>query len=442
MTSLLSPNRFLKMLFSNVCTRGSLTVHTATGETMTFGDGTGNPVVVRFKDVKAQWEFLLDTDMRLGEIYQDARFIVEKGNIFDFLTLLLREAKGVRPPLPIRVMDFLRYHLRKIMVNTSKAKTKHNAAYHYDLDGHIYDWMLDADKQYTCAYYEQPNMTLEEAQIAKKRHVTAKLMVEPGMSVLEMGCGWGGFAMYLADVAQAGKVVAVNLSEEQVAIARKRAADAGLSDKVEFQIKDYRDSDGLYDRVASVGMLEHVGPSHYSSFFQTVKRTLKPDGVAFCHTIGCNDGVNFPNPWLNKYIFPSGYLPSLSELTTAIENAGLQVMDAEIWRLHYVPTLREWRDRFMAHREEAAKIYDERFCRMWEYYLAMGEAAFLFEDVVVFQITLGHSVDAVPITRGYIEERKVGLRAREAVGQVPFGRVEPKEGLDRMTAPAKAEAWK
>lgn len=435
-------NRFLTFVFSRLVTRGSLTVFTHAGEKLVFGDGTGDPVVVRFKDAKAQWEFLLDTDMRLGEIYQDGRFVVEKGNIFDFLTLILREAKGVRPTLPIRMMDFARYHLRKIMVNTSKARTKHNAAYHYDLDGHIYDWMLDADKQYTCAYYEQPDMTLEEAQLAKKRHVTAKLLVEPGMSVLEMGCGWGGFALYLAEIAQAGKVVAVNLSKEQVAIARDRAAAAGLSDRIEFQIKDYRDSEGLYDRVASVGMLEHVGPSHYSSFFETMKRTLKPDGIGFCHTIGCSDGVNFPNPWLNKYIFPSGYLPALSELTVAIEKAGLQVMDAEIWRLHYVPTLREWRDRFMRHRDEAAKIYDERFCRMWEFYLAMGEAAFLFEDVVVFQITIGHAVDAVPITRGYIEERKVALRAREAVARAPFGRVEGDAGLDRMTAPAKAGAWK
>ena len=435
-------NRFLTLVFSRLVTRGSLTVHTATGETLSFGDGTGNPVVVRFVDKKAQWEFLLDPDMRLGEIYQDSRLLVEKGNIFDFLTLILREAKGSRPSLPVRIIDFMRYHLRKIMVNTSKSRTKHNAAYHYDLDGHIYDWMLDADKQYTCAYYEKPEMTLEEAQMAKKRHVTAKLLVEPGMSVLEMGCGWGGFAMYLAQVAGAGKVVAINLSEEQVMIARQRAADAGLSDKVEFQIKDYRDSAGLYDRVASVGMLEHVGPSHYSSFFETMKRTLKPDGVGFCHTIGCSDGVNFPNPWLNKYIFPSGYLPSLSELTVAIENAGLQVTDAEIWRLHYVPTLREWRERFMRHWDEAAKIYDERFCRMWEFYLAMGEAAFLFEDVVVFQIQIGHAVDAAPITRSYIEERKVGLRERENVAHAPFAGVVPDERLDRMSAPAKAWDWR
>ena len=377
-------NSLLTLMLSRLVTRGSLTVYAANGEKRVFGDGAGNPVAVRFKDSKAEWEFVLDTDLRLGEIYQDGRFVVEQGTIFDFLTLILRESKNSRPSLPIRIMDFMRFHLRKIMVNTSKSQTKSNAAYHYDLDGHIYDWMLDADKQYTCAYYEKPDMTLEEAQLAKKRHVTAKLLVEPGMSVLEMGCGWGGFALYLAQVAQAGQVVAVNLSEEQVAIARKRAEAAGLAGRVEFQVKDYRDSEGFYDRVVSVGMLEHVGPSHYSSFFKTIKNTLKEDGVAFCHTIGCNDGINFPNPWLNKYIFPSGYLPSLSELTTAIEGAGLQVMDAEIWRLHYVPTLREWRHRFMRHREEAAKIFDERFCRMWEYYLAMGEAAFLFEDVVVF----------------------------------------------------------
>lgn len=434
--------RFLTYVFSQLVTRGTLVVFTAAGEKLTFGDGSGDPVTVRFKDQRAQWAFLLDPDMKLGEIYQDGRLVVEQGDIFGFLTLILREAKNTRPTLPVRILDFMRYHLRKVLVNTSKARTKHNAAYHYDLDGHIYDWMLDADKQYTCAYYEQPNMTLEEAQIAKKRHVTAKLLVEPGMSVLDMGCGWGGFALYLAEVAQAGKVVGVNLSDAQVAVARGRAAEAGLADKVHFEIKDYRDSAGLYDRVASVGLLEHVGPSHYSSFFKTIKRCLKPDGVAFVHTIGCADGVNFPNPWLEKYIFPSGYLPSLSELTTAIEGAGLQVTDAEIWRLHYVPTLREWRNRFNARRAEAARIYDERFCRMWEYYLAMGEAAFLFEDVVVFQIQLGHSVDAAPITRGYIEERKVGLRAREAVSRAPFGNVSGGAEVSRLSAPAKAWDWR
>ena len=434
--------RFLSLVFSRLVTRGSLTVYTAQGDRLVFGDGTGEAVVVRFKDAGAQWGFLLDPDLRLGEIYQDGRLVVEKGNIFDFLTLILREAKNTRPPLPVRILDTMRYHLRKALVNTSRGRTKHNAAFHYDLDGHIYDWMLDADKQYTCAYYEHPDMTLEEAQLAKKRHVAAKLLVEPGMSVLDMGCGWGGFALYLAEVAQAGKVTGVNLSDAQVAIARDRASKAGLADRVNFEIMDYRDSPGAYDRVASVGLLEHVGPSHYKSFFKTIKRCLKQEGVAFVHTIGCADGVNFPNPWLEMYIFPSGYLPSRSELTTAIEHAGLQVTDAEIWRLHYVPTLREWRNRFMAHRDEAARIYDVRFCRMWEYYLAMGEAAFLYEDVVVFQIQIGHAVDAAPITRGYIEERKGPLRAREASSRAPFGRAEPDASLPRLSAPGKAWGWR
>ena len=435
-------DRILSAVFSRLVTKGTLHVFTSRGKKLTFGDGKEEPVVVRFKDAKAEWAFLLDPDLRLGEIYMDKRFVIEQGNIFDFLRLILREAKGQRPTLPVRIMDAVRYYLRKLLVNTSISRTKHNAAYHYDLDGHIYNWMLDADKQYTCAYYEKPNMTLEEAQIAKKRHVTAKLLVEPGMSVLDMGCGWGGFALYLAEVAQAGKVVGINLSDAQVTIARERAKNAGLSDRVSFQIKDYRESPGTYDRVASVGLLEHVGPSHYESFFKTIQRCLKDSGTAFVHTIGCADGVNFPNPWLNKYIFPSGYLPSLSELTTAIEHAGLQVTDAEILRLHYVPTLREWRDRFMAHWDEAARIYDERFCRMWEYYLAMGEAAFLYEDVVIFQIQIGHAVDAAPITRGYIEERKGPLRAREAQSQAPFGRAENNPALARMSAPQKVEEWR
>jgi cyclopropane-fatty-acyl-phospholipid synthase len=342
----------------------------------------------------------------------------------------------------VKILDILRYYLRKLVINTSKSRTKYNAAYHYDLDGHLYDRMLDDDKQYSCAYYEKPDMTLEEAQLAKKRHLAAKLLIEPGMNVLDIGCGWGGLALYLAEVAQAGKVVGVNLSDAQVAIARKRVRNADLADQISFEVKDYRDSSGIYDRIVSVGFLEHVGPSHYKSLFKTIKRCLKNDGVALIHTIGFVNGVNFTNPWVTKYIFPSGYLPALSELTPAIEQAGLQITDIEVWRLHYVPTLREWRNRFMAHREGVAKIYNERFCRMWEFYLAMAEAAFLYENVAVFQIQLGHAVDAAPLTRDYIEERKVLLREREAASHAPFGRVSGNPTLTRMSAPQKIEDWK
>jgi cyclopropane-fatty-acyl-phospholipid synthase len=406
-------DRLLAAVLSRLVTKGTLTVVTASRRRLTFGDGSEQPVVVRFADRRAQWAFLLDPDLRLGEIFTDGRLVVEQGSIYDFLRLVLREAKDMRPGPAARALDRVRYTLRRMMLRTGKGHSKDNAAHHYDRDGRIYDWMLDEDKQYTCAYFEHPGMTLEDAQLAKKRHLTAKLLVEPGHSVVDIGSGWGGFAIYLAEVAQAGKVVGVNLSDEQVKSARQRVASRGLENIISFQIQDYRDAQGKFDRVTSVGMLEHVGPSHYDTYFKTVARLMKDDGVALIHTIGCGDGVNFPNPWLNKYIFPSGYLPALSELTPAIEKAGLITTDVEIWRMHYAPTLRAWRERFLAHRDEAANLYSERFCRMWEYYLSMAETAFQYEDVVVFQIQAVKQIDAVPLTRAYIAEREDRLRAAE-----------------------------
>ena len=406
-------DRLLSALFSRLVTTGALEVMTANGAKLVFGDGGVPSVAVRFVDSRAQWAFLLDPDLRLGEIYMDRRLLVERGTIFDFLCLILREAKHQRPTLPVRILDRLRYVMRKIVLNTGKGRSKHNAQYHYDLDGRVYDWMLDEDKQYTCAYFNRPGMSLEDAQLAKKRHVAAKLLVEPGQSVVDLGCGWGGFAMYLTETAGAGRVMGVNLSDAQIGIARERAAGRGLGDRVSFNIQDYRDAQGAFDRVSSVGLLEHIGPAHYGTFFKTVARLMKEDGLGVVHTIGCADGVNFPNPWLNKYIFPSGYIPALSELMPAIEAAGLIVTDTEIWRDHYVHTLHAWRERFMAHWDEAAKLYDERFCRMWEYYLSMGETAFLYEDVVIFQIQVAKRLDAVPYTRDYIAEREAALRAVE-----------------------------
>lgn len=272
---------------------------------------------------------------------------------------------------------------------------------------------LDSDRQYSCAYFGRPDQSLDDAQLAKKRRIAAKLVVEPGMRVLDIGAGWGGLGLYLGEHCGA-HVTGVTLSQEQIGIARRRAEERGLAGRVEFRLQDYRDTPETFDRIVSVGMFEHVGVGYYDTFFQKMATSLKDDGVALLHTIGRTDGPGVTNPWITKYIFPGGYIPAMSEVVAAIERAGLLIADIEILRLHYALTLRAWRQRFMARREEAAAIYDERFCRMWEFYLAASEATFRVGDDVVFQFQIVKRVDALPITRAYIAERERALQARDS----------------------------
>jgi cyclopropane-fatty-acyl-phospholipid synthase len=286
-------------------------------------------------------------------------------------------------------------------------------AHHYDLGEALYRLFLDADWQYSCAYFEQPDRSLDEAQLAKKRHIAAKLLVEPGVTVLDIGCGWGGLALYLAAVGGAGRVKGITLSADQLACARRRAAELELGARVSFEIEDYRAVRGSFDRIASVGMFEHVGLARYRTFFGCVQRLLTPDGVMLLHTIGRTGEPAETNPWITRYIFPGGHLPTLSEIIPPVERSGLVLCDVEVLRLHYAETLRAWRERFLAHRAEALALYDERFCRMWECYLTMAEAAFRFEDVVVFQLQLARRNDVVPLTRDYIARREAALRRAE-----------------------------
>ena len=277
----------------------------------------------------------------------------------------------------------------------------------------LYDLFLDSDRQYSCAYFEYPGQSLDDAQTAKKRHIAAKLLPKDGATTLDIGCGFGGLGLYLAGVAGA-RVTGVTLSEEQFAVATERARQTGLVDRVEFRLQDYRDVSETFDRIVSVGMFEHVGVNHYDEFFTKVRGLLKDDGVMLLHSIGRNSVPGVTNPWIRKYIFPGGYIPSLSEVLPAIERAGLYVTDIEILRLHYADTLRAWRERFMARRDEAAKLYDERFCRMWEFYLAGSETSFRVDGHMVFQIQLAKRQENVPLTRDYIPEREAELRRREA----------------------------
>ncbi|WP_108683528.1 cyclopropane-fatty-acyl-phospholipid synthase family protein [Methyloceanibacter sp. wino2] len=288
---------------------------------------------------------------------------------------------------------------------------RRNVAHHYDIDGSLYDLFLDPDRQYSCAYFEEDGQSLEDAQEAKKRHIAAKLNLSDGMRVLDIGAGWGGLALYLAKTAHVD-VTGITLSEEQLKVARDRAAAEGLSKAVRFELCDFRNLEGQFDRIVSVGMFEHVGTAHYRQFFRQLDRLLTDQGVALVHSIGQFDAPTATNPFIAKYIFPGGYIPALSEVMPAIEREGLLTTDVEILRLHYATTLRHWRQRFRSAWHTAAEKFGERFCRMWEMYLACSETGFRYQKLMVFQIQLAKSVDALPLTRDYMTDRERDLRAR------------------------------
>ncbi len=343
--------------------------------------------------------------------------MVEQGSIADVLAIMLGQNTDV--PHWARLQGFIRYLARRFEQFNPRRRSRRNVAHHYDLDGRLYSLFLDADRQYSCGYFENPGQSLDDAQLAKKRHIAAKLVLDrergdKDLRVLDIGCGWGGLGLYLAETAGAD-VTGVTLSQEQHAIANERAAEKGLSERARFDLRDYRDVEGPFDRIVSVGMFEHVGVNHYSTFFRKSAQLLAKDGVMLLHSIGRSEGPSRTSPWISKYIFPGGYIPSLSEVLPRIEQSGLLVTDIEILRLHYAETLKHWRERFLAHRAEVERIYDERFERMWEFYLAASEMSFREQNMMVFQIQLTRQQGVVPVTRDYIarEERRLqGVEAR------------------------------
>jgi cyclopropane-fatty-acyl-phospholipid synthase len=309
----------------------------------------------------------------------------------------------------MRAQHLVRYLWRRLAQFNPPSRSRHNVSHHYDLDKRLYALFLDADRQYSCAYFEHPEQSLDDAQLAKKRHIAAKLLVAPDMRTLDIGSGWGGLGLYLAETCGA-RVTGVTLSEEQLAIAQNRAEERGLGNRVSFRLQDYRDIPERFDRIVSVGMFEHVGVNHYARFFERCAELLSDDGVMLLHAIGRSEGPGVTNPWIAKYIFPGGYIPALSEVLPEIERAGLLVTDIEILRLHYAETLRHWRERFVAHRDGLPKGYDARFVRMWEFYLAASEMTFREQAMMVFQIQLTKRQGVVPITRNYIEREETGVR--------------------------------
>jgi cyclopropane-fatty-acyl-phospholipid synthase len=409
-------DRLLFIFLRRFVRRGSLTVTTARGRIGTFGDRTGHPVAVRFNNASAQRAVLFDPELKLGEAYMDGTLIVERGSIADVLALLLsQERLGPRNWAVPRV---LRYLFRRLQQFNLRSRSRINVAHHYDLDGRLYSLFLDGDQQYSCAYFERPNQSLDDAQLAKKRHLAAKLRIAPGAKVLDIGCGWGGLALYLAEIAGA-HVTGITLSREQHQRAQNRAQERGRRD-VEFKLLDYRDLDGRFDRIVSVGMFEHVGVGFYDVFFNQCAKCLAEDGIALLHTIGRYRPPGITNPWIAKYIFPGGYIPALSEVLRAIERAGLIVTDVEILQLHYAETLKAWRERFLAHRDEVVRLYDQRFVRMWEFYLACSEMAFRLGEMVVFQIQMAKHKGVTPPTRDYIAREEARLRAGEAAYRPPL----------------------
>ncbi|MGO9004189.1 MAG: class I SAM-dependent methyltransferase [Beijerinckiaceae bacterium] len=404
--------RVLRFFISAMINRGCLEVETASGARFTAGDGSLEKVGVRFTDQAAQVAFMLNPLMKLGELFMEGRFEVTRGTIYDLLAIASINLPRIRELFSVRLLHWFQVAARRAGRKNNKRIARRNVAHHYDLDLRLYELFLDTDMQYSCAYFEHDDDTLDTAQLAKKRHIAAKLLLDAGDRVLDIGCGWGGLALYFARMCGA-KVTGVTLSEEQVAVARQRAIEAGFSGATEFRLQDYRDVNERYDRVVSVGMFEHVGVEFYDAFFQKIARLLTEDGVALLHTIGSAGTPGPTNPWITKYIFPGGYIPTLSEIMPAIERAGLFVTDIEVLSLHYAQTLRAWRERFMARRDEARSLYDERFCRMWEFYLSGSESSFRYESHAVFQIQLAKKLDAVPLTRTYIAARECDLRRQE-----------------------------
>ena len=380
---------------------GSALFHLPDGRALHVGEGVPE-VVVRFRDMAAVLRIARRPSLGLGEAFMDGGLVIEEGDLYGFLDLVGRNMahRKLRPPGPLT-----RLKRRFDQWNDRRAARAH-VRHHYDLSLDLYRRFLDEDLQYSCAYFEHPAASLEDAQATKKRHLIAKLMIEEDMEVLDIGCGWGGLGLTLAE--HGARVIGVTLSDEQLATAQARAQARGLAGRADFRLQDYRDVTGPFDRIVSVGMFEHVGLPNYQTYFETVARLLKDDGVALIHSIGRKDGPNTTQPWVAKYIFPGGYIPALSEVLPAIEKAGLWVTDVEVLRLHYAETLRCWRERFLARRDEIEALYDARFCRMWEFYLASSEVAFRHAGHMVFQIQLAKRVDAVPITRDYIEASERG----------------------------------
>ncbi|HZK91654.1 MAG TPA: cyclopropane-fatty-acyl-phospholipid synthase family protein [Stellaceae bacterium] len=403
----------LARLLSWVIRVGRLELVDAAGRRHVFAGAPGPSVTVRLHDPALNWKMVVNPRLHVPEAYMNGTLTIEQGGgIYELIELLVRNDMLMADEPLWRLIGHIRLLMRGLHQHNPIARSRRNVAHHYDLSEKLYDLFLDRDRQYSCAYFLSPDDDIDTAQLNKRQHLASKLLLRPGMKVLDVGCGWGGLALYLASECGVD-VTGLTLSTEQLKIAQRRAAAAGLSDRVRFHLRDYREETGSYDRIVSVGMFEHVGINQYSVFFDQVNALLKPDGVALLHCIGRSDGPGATSPWLRKYIFPGGYSPAISEVVPVIERARLWITDIEVLRLHYAETLKAWRRRFLQHRDQVRQLYDERFCRMWDTYLAGSEVTFRHGGHLVMQIQMAKAVDAVPLTRDYMVDWERTHRAAD-----------------------------
>ena len=417
-------------LIEKLLPAGSLTLILPGKPPETYGRGGGPHLTVRLADRKVAADILRSPRLGLGEAYMDGRVTVEDGTILDLLRLVVGANPWERGGGGRKALKRGKRVFASLFRRNPLKRSRRNVAHHYDIGNALYELFLDKDLQYSCAYFTDPSNSLDQAQEDKKAHIAAKLHLKPGQTVLDIGCGWGGMALYLNRVADVD-VLGVTLSQEQLAVARRRAEEAGVSDRVRFELIDYRELEGTFDRIVSVGMFEHVGAAHYGEFYARCRQLLADDGVMLLHTIGKFGKAVAPDPFTDKYIFPGYHVPSLSQMSAASEQVRLIAADVETLRLHYAYTLQHWFERTRAAREEIEAMYDARFFRRWEFYLAGGVVAFENGSMCNYQVQYVRNRNALPITRDYMleaEQRYRRLRT-DATGMKKPGAHEARRAL-------------
>ncbi|KRO59711.1 MAG: SAM-dependent methyltransferase [Pelagibacteraceae bacterium BACL5 MAG-121128-bin54] len=390
--------RFLNKIFK----KGGFILIDANGNQFIIGTpASEQPIKVKILDKKLHYKLLFHPDLYLGEAYTDGQLIIENGTLTDFLDLALMNIGRSEFNIISYLTNKFRGSYRYLTNFNFIKKSKMNVSHHYDISDDLYDLFLDPKRQYSCAYFKNDDDSLETAQNNKIQHIIKKLNIKPNQKILDIGCGWGSLAMDIAKSAQC-EVTGITLSENQFNYCVKKAKELNLENQLTFKLMDYRELNEKFDRIVSVGMFEHVGRKFYNKFFKQIDNLLDKDGVSLIHTIGSVNPPRDPHPWITKYIFPGGYTPSLSEVTTPIEKAGLIVSDIEVLRLHYAHTLRHWKENCIKNKEKIISMFDERFFRMWEFYLAGCEMAFKWGDQVVYQFQLTKNYTSTPVTRDYI----------------------------------------
>jgi len=390
--------RFLNKIFKN---DGFILVDADSKKYIIGSPKKKTPIIFKILDKRLHYKLLFRPDLYFGEAYSDGGIVIENGTLTEFLDLALMNIGRGQINFFSHLINKLGGSYRYLTNFNFIKKSKMNVSHHYDLSDDLYDLFLDKKRQYSCGYFKNENDTLEKAQNNKIQHIIKKLNIKPNQKILDIGCGWGSLATDIAKSANC-KVTGITLSQNQLDHCLKKAKELNLENQVTFKLMDYRELDEKFDRIVSIGMFEHVGRKFYKKFFKQVEKLLCNDGISLIHTIGSVNPPRDPHPWITKYIFPGGYTPSLSEVTTPIEKAGLVVSDIEVLKLHYSYTLRHWKENCIKNKEKIIEMYDEKFFRMWEFYLAGCEIAFKWGDQVVYQFQLTKSYTSTPITRDYI----------------------------------------